>query len=249
MSLVRLPDRNHVIRGKEHILKKHKGLLIVIEGVDGAGKQTQSEKLYQALKERGELVKRVAYPRYDKDSSAMVRHYLNGDFGDDPETISPYIASTFYAADRYASYKEEIEPFLNAGGIVIADRYTTSNMVHQAGKIDNADERIAYLNWLTDYEFSLLGLPKPDAVFFLNMPPDFGVELIAERKNKMTGEAQKDIHESHPEHLAAAYRSAVEIAKLYHWISIDCVENGHVKSVETIHRTLLKKFDELFGGN
>ncbi len=230
-------------------MKNQNGRLIVIEGVDGAGKQTQSEKLYQALKNRGESVKRVAFPRYDKDSSVMVRHYLNGDFGDDPESISPYVASTFYAADRYASYKEEIGPFLNAGGIVIADRYTTSNMVHQAGKIADAEERSAYLHWLTDYEFSLLGLPEPDAVFFLNMPPNFGAELIAERKNKMTGEVKKDIHENHPEHLAAAYRSAVEIAELYHWISIDCVEKGHVKSVETIHRALLKKFDEIFGEN
>lgn len=227
---------------------KKNGRLIVIEGVDGAGKQTQSEKLYRALKKRGEPVKRVAYPRYDKDSSAMVRHYLNGDFGDDPEGISPYIASTFYAADRYASYKEELEPFLNAGGIVIADRYTTSNMVHQAGKIANADERNAYLHWLCDYEFSLLGLPEPDAVFFLNMPPEFGAGLIAERRNKMTGEVKKDIHESHPAHLAAAYRSAVEIAAIFHWIAIDCVEKGHVKSVEAIHRRILTKFDEIFGG-
>ena len=230
-------------------MKNHKGRLIVIEGVDGAGKQTQSEKLYLALKKRGEPVKRVAYPRYDKDSSAMVRHYLNGDFGDDPETISPYVASTFYAADRYASYKEEVEPFLNDGGSVIADRYTTSNMVHQAGKIADADERTAFLHWLTDYEFSLLGLPEPDAVFFLNMPPDASAELIAERKNKMTGAAQKDIHESHPEHLAAAYRNAVGIAKLYHWIVIDCVEEDRVKSVESIHRSLLEKFDEIFGVN
>ena len=229
-------------------MKNQKGRLIVIEGVDGAGKQTQSEKLYQALKNRGALVKRVAYPRYDKDSSAMVRHYLNGDFGDDPEAVSPYIASTFYAADRYASYKEELEPFLDAGGIVIADRYTTSNMVHQAGKIEGADERSAFLHWLTDYEFSLLGLPEPDAVFFLDMPPAFGAMLTEHRKNKMTGGETKDIHESHPEHLLAAYHSAVEIARLYHWIRIACVEDGQVKSVETIHRDILTVFDARFGG-
>ncbi|MEG0378064.1 MAG: thymidylate kinase, partial [Eubacterium sp.] len=114
---------------------KNKGRLIVVEGVDGSGKQTQTDLLFDRLIKEGFPVKKVSYPRYHKDSTAMVKLYLNGAFGEDPDSVSPYIASTFYAADRYASYKEDYEDFYRDGGIVIADRYTTSNMVHQAGKI------------------------------------------------------------------------------------------------------------------
>ncbi len=124
---------------------KTKGKLIVIEGVDGSGKETQSHHLYKRLATENNKVMMVSYPRYHKESSAMVRQYLAGDFGKDPDAISPYVASTFYAADRYASYKEDYEAFYAEGGTVIADRYTTSNMVHQAGKIVDAQARKAFI--------------------------------------------------------------------------------------------------------
>ncbi|MDD2413623.1 MAG: thymidylate kinase [Eubacteriaceae bacterium] len=229
-------------------MRAHSGRLIVIEGVDGSGKETQSARLYKSMAREGQKVMQVAYPRYDQDSSAMVRHYLNGDFGEDPDQVSPYVASTFYAADRYASYKEELEPFLKNGGTVIADRYTTANMVHQAGKIGDARERQAFLDWLTDYEFCVLGLPRPDLVFFLDMPLDVGEALIADRANKMTGAREKDIHESHPGYLAESYTNARQLVTQYGWTRINCVKNGQLRSIEDIHREIADAVRNAFDG-
>lgn len=214
--------------------ENRKGRLIVIEGVDGSGKQTHTRLLYQYLKEKGEKVLKLSYPRYDKESSAMVKLYLSGAFGQDPERVSPYIASTFYTADRYASYKEDYEAFLNDGGIVLADRYTTSNMVHQAGKIKDPVEKKKFLDWLWDYEFNLFSLPVPDQVFFLNIPPEINQQLIKNRKNKMTGMMKKDIHEKSPQHLIDSYNSALELIKDYNWIEIKCVENQTLRSIDDI---------------
>ncbi|MEG0310157.1 MAG: thymidylate kinase, partial [Eubacterium sp.] len=221
-----------------------KGQLIVIEGVDGSGKETQTDRLYKRLREEKVPVMKVSYPRYDKDSSAMVRAYLAGEFGSDPDAVSPYIASTFYAADRYASYKEDYEDFYKNGGIVIADRYTTSNMVHQAGKIQDWEEREKFMNWLTDYEFNLLGLPKPDRVFFLNISPEINRQLIAGRANKITGGAEKDIHEKSSKHLRQSYANAIELSKRYHWIEIHCVQNGELRSIDAIHQEIYEKIME-----
>jgi len=220
---------------------KQKGQLIVIEGVDGSGKQTQTEKLYTRLSQEGQKVMKISYPRYDKDSSAMIRHYLAGDFGKDPSSVDAYIASTFYAADRYASYKEDYEDFYNQGGIVLADRYTTANMVHQAGKISDPKERERFLTWLYDYEFNLLALPKPDLVFFLNIPPRESAKLMENRANKITGEAKKDIHESHPEYLKQSYQNALELVTKYGWQEICCVNQTGLRSIEAIHEEIYQK--------
>lgn len=218
-----------------------KGKLIVIEGVDGSGKQTQTERLYQRLKEEGYPVMKVSYPRYDKPSSAMVRLYLEGAFGSDPDAISPYIASTFYAADRYASYKEDYETFYQDGGIVLADRYTTSNMVHQAGKIADKEARQAFMDWLFDYEFDKMGLPVPDQVFFLNIPPSVNMQLMAGRANKITGEAEKDIHEKSAAHLKHAYANALELIDRYHWTEIRCMDaQQQLRSIEDIHEEIYR---------
>ncbi|MBU4440676.1 MAG: hypothetical protein KJ779_14040, partial [Firmicutes bacterium] len=218
--------------------KKHNGQLIVIEGVDGSGKQTQTQLLYDRLLKQGEKVMKISYPRYDKKSSAMVKLYLEGAFGKDPGTISPYIASTFYAADRYASYKEDYEDFLNQGGLVLVDRYTTSNMVHQAGKIKDSEERKRFLDWLWDFEFNLYGLPIPDQVFFLNIPPAINQQLIKNRHNKITGKQEKDIHENSPEHLLDSYHSALALVEEYGWTEINCVQDNRLRSIESIHEQI-----------
>lgn len=223
-------------------------MLVVIEGLDGCGKQTQSMSLYHRLKKEGVPVKLVSYPRYDKPSSAMVKAYLAGDFGSDPDAVSPYIASTFYAADRYASYKEELEDFLKAGGLVIADRYTTANMVHQAGKIKDAQERAAFIRWLEDYEYNLLGLPQPDIVFFLNLPLAVSCRLMAERANKITGKADKDIHENSQAHLQASREAALAIAEEKQWEMIHCARNGNMRGVEEIHKDIYQKVTEVLNG-
>ena len=142
-----------------------KGKLFIIEGGDGSGKATQTKLLTEHLKKDGYPVMAVSYPDYDSDSSALVKMYLRGDFGRDADAVNPYAASAFFAVDRFASYQMKWKAFYDQGGIVIADRYTTSNMLYQMIKIDDAALRKAYLDWLEDFEFRKMGLPEPDAVF------------------------------------------------------------------------------------
>ncbi|MBP3285011.1 MAG: deoxynucleoside kinase [Clostridia bacterium] len=217
------------------------GKIIVIEGLDGCGKQTQSEKLYQRLKEENYPVMKIAYPRYENPSSSLVKMYLSGEFGKNPNEISPYIASTFYAVDRYASYKQDYEEFYKNGGILILDRYVTANMVHQAGKIDDIEERDKFLKWLWDFEFNLFGIPVPDKVFFLNIPPEVSQKLMAERENKFSHEKEKDIHESNKEYLNKMYTSACYLIEKFNWDEINCTKDGTLRSIEDIHKEIYEK--------
>ena len=137
------------------------GKLFVIDGTDGSGKQTQLKRLQERLTEEGINYKTVSFPNYDSPSSSLVKMYLSGEFGEDAKQISPYIASSFYAVDRYATYKKDFEKYYNEGGIILADRYTTANMIHQAGKIQNKEERKKLLDWIWDLEFNMYGLPVP----------------------------------------------------------------------------------------
>ena len=216
------------------------GKLFVIDGTDGSGKQTQSSLLKERLKKEGIDFRAVSFPNYDSPSSALVKMYLEGDFGKNAQEISPYIASTFYAADRYATFKTEFEEYYNNGGIIIADRYTTSNMIHQAGKIKNDKEREKFLNWLWDFEFNLYGLPIPTEVIFLNMPLEYSKKLMENRENKITHEAKKDIHESSKEHLQSAYNEACKLAKKYNWYEIKCVKEDEIRTVEDINDEIYK---------
>ena len=221
------------------------GKIIVIEGLDGCGKQTQSEKLYQRLKDENYQVMKIAYPRYENQSSSLVKMYLSGEFGKDPSQISPYIASTFYAVDRYASYKQDYEKFYKNGGILILDRYVTANMVHQAGKIDNIEEREKFLKWLWDFEFNLFGIPVPDKVFFLNIPPEVSQKLMAERENKFSHEKEKDIHESNKEYLNKMYDSACYLIEKFNWNEINCTKDENLRTIEDIHEEIYKKALEI----
>ncbi|MDR0879603.1 MAG: thymidylate kinase [Clostridioides sp.] len=215
-----------------------KGKLIIIEsGTDASGKETQSEKLYTRLKAEGYKIKKVQYPNYDSESSALVKMYLRGDMGKDAECVDPYIASTFFAVDRYASFKIEWEKFYNEGGIIIADRYTTSNMVHQASKMDK-DDREKYLDWLDDYEYNMYGLPRPDAVIFLDVPVDVSERLMADRDKYTGGEEKKDIHESDREYLRKCYDNSLDIASKYGWSMVDCAPDGLLRSIESIHEEI-----------
>lgn len=218
------------------------GKLFVIDGTDGSGKQTQLAKLKERLNKEGIEYKTVSFPNYDSPSSSLVKMYLAGEFGTDAKMISPYIASTFYAADRYATFKKEYEEYYNNGGIILADRYTTSNMVHQAGKIEDDVEREKFLNWLWDFEFNLYGLPIPTEVFFLNMPTEYAIKLMENRENKITHESKKDIHERDKNHLQDAYNEACKLAKKYNWHEVNCIENEKIRSIEEIHEEI---FDEL----
>ena len=154
--------------------------------------------------------------------------------------ISPYVASTFYAADRYATYKKELEEYYLNGGIILADRYTTANMVHQAGKIKDKLERSKFIKWLWNLEFEIYKIPIPDKVFFLDMPIDFVEKLIRNRKNKFDGKAQKDIHENSKQHLIDSYNAACDIARDYNWNEIKCVKNGILRTREDIGNEIFK---------
>ena len=215
------------------------GKLFVIDGTDGSGKQTQLETLKKRLADEKIDYRTVSFPNYESPSSSLVKMYLSGEFGENAKDVSPYIASTFYAADRYATFQKEYKEYYKNGGIILADRYTTANMVHQAGKIKDEVEREKFLDWLWDFEFNLYGLPVPTEVFFLNMPPEYSSKLMKDRQNKITHEAQKDIHEKDPIYLKEAYDAACELAKQYNWYEIKCVKDGEIRTIQDIN-------DEIF---
>lgn len=214
------------------------GKLFVIDGTDGSGKQTQFQKLQESLTKDGIDYKVVSFPNYDSPSSSLVKMYLSGEFGENAKEISPYIASTFYAADRYATFQKGYKKYYEDGGIILADRYTTANMVHQAGKIKDEEEREKFLNWLWDFEFNLYGLPVPSEVFFLNMPIENAVDLIKNRENKFTHQDKKDIHERDINHLKDAYEAACDVSKKYNWYEIKCVKNNEIRTIEDIHQEI-----------
>ena len=220
------------------------GKLFVIDGTDGSGKQTQLQKLKERFDNEKIDYKVVSFPNYNSPSSSLVKMYLNGDFGTDAQSISPYIASTFFAADRYATFKTQFEEYYKSGGIILADRYTTANMVHQAGKIKDEQEREKFLKWLWDFEFGLYGLPVPTEVFFLNMPFEYSQKLMENRENKITHGEKKDIHESNKQHLQDAYNEACKLVKKYNWCEIKCVEDGKIRAIDDIHEEIFGKVVE-----
>ena len=223
------------------------GKLFVIDGTDGSGKQTQFNKLKERLTKEGVDYKTVSFPNYESPSSSLVEMYLSGEFGKNAKEVSPYIASTFYAADRYATFQIGYKEYYENGGIILADRYTTANMVHQAGKITNKEERKKFLDWLWDFEFNLYGLPIPTKVFLLNMPVETAMKLIENRENKFTHNQQKDIHERDKNHLIDAYNAACEVAKEYNWCEIKCVKDGKIRTVEDIHEEIYRNVKILEG--
>lgn len=214
------------------------GKLFVIDGTDGSGKQTQLGELKNRLNKEKIDYRVVSFPNYDSKTSTLVKMYLSGEFGTNSKEISPYIASTFYAADRYATYQTELKEYYENGGLILADRYTTSNMIHQAGKIQDKEERDKFLKWLWDFEFNLYKLPIPTEVFFLNMPVEKSLELIANRDNKFTHSSKKDIHESDKNHLIDAYSAACDVAKDYNWYEVKCVKDDKIRTIEDIHEEI-----------
>lgn len=221
------------------------GKLIVIEGVDSSGKQTQTKNLYNELKNRGYDVMTVAFPNYKSKSSELVKMYLGGEFGDDPNAVNPYTASAFFAVDRVASYKLEWQNELNSDKIIIADRYTTSNMIHQASKIDDIDEKNKFLDWVYDFEYNKLGLPEPDAVIFLDMPVKYAKILMASRPNKIDNTMVLDIHEGNEEYLNHSYNNAVHVCEKYDWLRIKCVDGERIKSIDEIAGEIIEKIEKM----
>lgn len=201
-----------------------KGLLLVLDGVDCSFKQTNCLSLANKLKQEGFKVKELSFPDYNSNSSALVKMYLSGEFGTNPNDVNPYAASLFYAVDRYASFKSKWEQYYNDSYILIADRYVTSNMLHQACKLPDISEKEKFLDWLYDLEYLKNAIPIPDMTIFLDMPPEIGSIINEQRANKISGSSQKDIHENNFQYLKESYNNALWIAEKYSWSRVSCVK-------------------------
>ena len=219
-----------------------KGRLIVLEGLDGSGKATQAKLLAEHLAAQGLPVREITFPDYASDSSALVKMYLAGRFGEKPDDVNAYAASSFYAVDRYASYKMDWGSFYENGGIIIADRYTTSNAVHQCSKLP-PEQWEEYLHWLFDYEFRLLELPAPDRVIYLQVDPAVSQKLMTRRYHG--DETKKDVHEKDTEYLARSRRAAEFCARHLGWDTVHCTEDGTMRSIEEIQTEVQRAADSI----
>ena len=213
------------------------GKLIVIEGTDGSGKSTQFRLLTGRLEGEGKTFQKLVFPQYAEESSALIRMYLGGQFGSKPSDVNAYAASAFYAVDRYASYKKVWGEYYEQGGLILSDRYTTSNAVHQASK-EPEESRGAYLKWLYEFEYDKLGLPAPDLVLYLDVPTDFTEQMM--RRREADTNTQADIHEQDMSYLATCRRCGRSAAEFYGWTVIQCVKDGAMRSIEDIHEEIYR---------
>ena len=215
--------------------------LIVLEGLDGSGKGTQTALLAEALVKQGRSLRQITFPDYDSPSSALVRMYLNGEFGTDPEDVNPYAASAFYAVDRFASFRKDWKKDYDQGSVILCDRYATSNMVYQMGKSPRK-EWDRYLEWVEDFEYGKLGLPRPDLVLYLDMPVEVSQKLLLQRYHGDSG--KKDIHESHLEFLRSCGECARYAGEKLHWKVVPCSMDGQPLPVEEIHKSVLEQVEQ-----
>ena len=200
------------------------GILIVLEGLDGSGKGTQTELLRQHLEEKNKKVRVLDFPDYSSEGCTLVKMYLDGKLGDSPDDTNAYAASMFFAADRYVSYatswKREFE---NSDTVFIANRYTTANAYHQLSKMPR-EKWDSFLEWLWDFEFDKLGLPRPDHVILLDMPESVSTALV--RKRSRTTGQKLDIHEKDENYLIKCRAAASYVAEKCAWTKIPCASDG-----------------------
>ena len=213
------------------------GKLIVIEGTDGSGKSTQFRLLTSRLEAEGQVFRKLVFPQYSEPSSALIRMYLGGEFGTSPSDVNAYAASAFYAVDRYASYKKVWGDWYEQGGLIVSDRYTTSNAVHQASK-EPVEKQGDFLKWLYDFEYSKLGLPCPDLILYLDVPTDFTEAMM--RRREVDTNTTADIHEQDLTYLATCRRTGKAAADYYGWTVIQCVRDGKMRSIEDIHEEIYR---------
>ena len=213
------------------------GKLIVIEGTDGSGKSTQFRLLTQRLENEGKTFQKLVFPQYAEPSSALIRMYLGGEFGTSPSDVNAYAASAFYAVDRYASYKKVWGEYYEQGGLIVSDRYTTSNAVHQASK-EPEEKQGEFLTWLYEFEYDRLGLPAQDRVIYLDVPTDFTEQMM--RRREADTNTKADIHEQDLTYLATCRRTGKAAASFYGWTVIQCVKDGEMRSIEDIHEEIYR---------
>ena len=219
------------------------GKLIVIEGLDGSGKSTQLDLLPKNLEKLSIDCKTVSFPDYENPSSTLVKMYLAGDFGKKADDVNAYAASTFYCVDRFASYKAAWGEYYNNGGTVIAGRYTTSNAVHQCSKLPESEWQ-GFLDWLYDFEYNKVGIPKPDKVIFLDMPVHVSQKLLSKRYEG--DNTKKDIHEKDTDYLDRCRKAAVYTAKASNWDIVPCAENDEPRSIEDIAKDVLQRVLKIY---
>ncbi|MDE6762870.1 MAG: deoxynucleoside kinase [Oscillospiraceae bacterium] len=217
------------------------GKLIVIDGLDGSGKTTQFDILKEKLAEKT-AVKSISFPDYQNPSSSLVKMYLNGEISENASDVNAYAASSFYAVDRYASYKMFWEKNYLDGELILASRYVTSNAIHQMGKLPES-EWDGYLKWLADYEYAKLGLPEADMVIFLDMPVDISQRLMSGRYDG--DDSKKDIHEANVKYLQTCRKSALYAAEKLGWRIVPCSEDGKILSVGDINDKLMQLIKEV----
>ena len=213
------------------------GKLIVIEGTDGSGKSTQFRLLTDRLEREGRAFQQLEFPQYSEPSSALIKMYLGGEFGTKPSDVNAYAASTFYAVDRYASYKKVWGKWYEDGGLVLSARYTTSNAVHQASK-EPEEKQQDFLGWLYEFEYEKMGLPRPDLVIYLDVPTDFTEKMMRAREAATNTSA--DIHEQDLDYLATCRRTGKAAAAYYGWTVINCVKDDQMRSIEDIHEEIYR---------
>ena len=212
--------------------------VIVIEGVDGTGKQTQATKLFEKLKNEGADVHMISLPNYQSPSAAPVKMYLGGEIVPNANDLDAYSASLLFTVDRICTITQERKKW-NKNSIIIFDRYTTSNLLHQASKIQDEQEQKKYISWLYNLEFNILKLPFPSQVYFLNITPQQSEQLRVNRANKNC--KSKDIHECDKTYLERSYFSGIKIAKEMNWEIINCIKDDKLRSIEDIHLEILSK--------
>ena len=218
------------------------GKLIVLEGIDGSGKSAQYRRLTARFEREGLDYHSIVFPRYDQESSALIRMYLNGDFGSRPDDVNAYASSIFYAVDRYASYMTDWKAYYQSGGVMLLDRYTTSNAVHQGAKLP-PEEQPRFFDWLYDLEYVKLGLPRPDLVIFLDV--DLATsEARMHRRQLKTGKSG-DIHERDTEYLQLCLDTGHRAAAHYGWRVVDFMKDGKEREVDEKHEEIYQIVREL----
>lgn len=212
-----------------------KGKLIVFEGIDGSGKSAHYKRVCERLERDGIAYSHIVFPRYDKESSALIRMYLGGQFGTNPNDVNAYTASTFFAVDRYAAYRTDWGKSYDNGGFVLSDRYTTSNAVHQGAKLGDA-ELEPFFEWLYDLEYVKMGLPRPDLVIYLDVDIETSLARMRHRQEKNHTDA--DIHEKDVSYLTNCLRVADKAADYYGWTRIACRKDGVERDIDEKHEEI-----------
>ena len=213
------------------------GKLIVFEGTDGSGKTTQFTLLSKRLQAMHVDFRTMDFPQYSEPSSSLIRMYLGGEFGSRPSDVNAYAASTFYAVDRFASYRKVWGDYYKNGGLMLSNRYTTSNAVHQASK-EQPEQREAFFRWLSEFEYDHLELPRPDIVIYLDVPTELTGEMLRSREEKTHTLA--DIHEQNMDYLRLCRSTGLQAAHYYGWTIINCAADGKMRSIEDIHNEILE---------